>query len=531
MEHKLLNKLLPLALLFVVGLGLFSLAQEYPLISDSIGYVYAAEQLVAGGGLSYEDSYNQDINPYFSLYAFQIRRDDQERFYLGFPPGLPILLASGMLLLGQELAARFFIPLLAVLGIYVTILLGELIGERRLIGFVAAVFLVATAVFWEFGTSIWSEIPSMTLVTTGFYFFIRSRNTQNSHRQIIIFSAISALLFVFSFFVRYANLMLMPAVGLYELFHARKRLWQKPSHWVFFILIGLGIVGILLFNKSYYGGYATTSYSAEHGWYPHPAFSSSYIWGPSFVNGYSLREASKTLWANFSVFLIFVPLGWLKMKQPLGILVASSILITITFYSFYAFAATGINSRFLLPIFPMIAVSIAMAFVFVAEKIPLLSARLMFVIGSCFILFWSLPNHFVQIQSRNQDAANTVVKMQEMAAISKPEAVFLSYNFNDQLRYYGERSVLNYRRIPLSDEESGRYLIDEYLEPCLVQTVDKLLEQDVPVYYVLDSNPSFWGSFDIIQDNYETQLQFERPNIYKIISIKMRQKPLQLCNP
>lgn len=530
MKRTLLNKLLLLAFLFVVGLRLFSLAQEFPLISDSIGYVYAAERLVEGEGLSYEDSYNQSTNPYFSLYAFQIRQDNREGFYLGFPPGLPILLATGMFFLGQELATRFFIPLLAILGVYTTILLGELLGERRLIGLVAAVFLVTTVAFWEFGTSVWSEIPSMTIVTAGFYFFIRSRNVKNSNRKLVLFSVASGLLFVFSFFIRYANVMLMPATGLYELFHSGKRLWQKPAHWVFFTVIGLGFVGILLFNNSYYGGYTVTSYSAVHGWYPHPAFSSSYIWGPSFVNGYSLREALKTLWSNFFVFLIFMPVGWLQMKRPFGILTAMSILIMVAFYSFYAFAAADINSRFLLPIFPLIAISIAVGIVFVLEKIPTVPARTIVIVISCVVLFWALPDHFSQIQKRNQDAANTAVKMREMVSFSTPESVFLSYRFNDQLRYYGERSVLNYRRIPPSDAERGSYLIKEYLEPCLVQTVDELLEQDVPVYYVLDSNPSFWDSFDIIQNNYETELQYTGPEIYKITGIGMRLSPLELCD-
>ena len=530
MESTRLNKFLLPALLLIVGAGLFLLAQKFPLISDSIGYVYAAERLVTDDGLSYEDSNNQSAGPYFSLYAFQIQRDNSEKMYLGFPPGLPILLSAGIYLLGHAVAIRFFIPLLALLGVYMTVLLGGQIGERRLVGLIAAVSLVATAVFWEFGTAVWSEIPSMTLVTAGFYFFIRSRNKEYSNRQLILYSAIGGLIFVYSFFIRYANVMLIPAIGLYELFQARKRLWQEPARWVFFVIIGLGFAGMLLFNNYYYGGYTTTSYSAVHGWYPHPAFSLSYIWGPSFVGGYSLREALTTLWQNFSVFLVFVPLGWWKMKRPFAILVATSILITIAFYSIYAFAATGINSRFLLPVFPLIAISIAVGFVFVIEKISATAVRLAVVAVSCVLLFWSLPGDFAQIQNRNQDAANIVAKMQEMASISAPDAVFLSYSFNDQLHYYGDRSVLNYRRIPPSDEENGRYLV-EYLEPCLVQTVDRLLEQNVSVYYVLDANPSFWNSFDIVQNNYETELKRDGPKIYEITAAKTRQSPLELCTP
>lgn len=224
-------------------------------------------------------------------------------------------------------------------------------------------------------------------------------------------------------------------------------------------------MGILVFNNSYYGGYTITSYSPIHGWYPQPAFSASYVWGPSFVNGYSLREALNTLWQNFSVFLVFVPLGWLKMKRPFSILTIISIFLTIAFYSFYAFAAAGINSRFLLPIFPLAAISIATGLIVVLEKIPNKFVQSILVIGSCVILFRPLPGQFSQIQLRNQTALHTVEKVEEMVSFSAPESVFLSYVYNDQLIYYGNRSVLNYRRIPPSDEERGRYLIKSIWNP------------------------------------------------------------------
>ena len=114
---------------------------------------------------------------------------------------MSLLLAAGIALLGKSLAVRFFVPLLAILGIFATALLGEYIGRRRLIGLVAVVFLVGTPVFWQFGTAVWSEIPSMTLVTAGFYFFIRSRNEKNSSRLLLLFSVISGFLFVYSFFI------------------------------------------------------------------------------------------------------------------------------------------------------------------------------------------------------------------------------------------------------------------------------------------------------------------------------------------
>jgi hypothetical protein len=58
-----------------------------------------------------------------------------------------------------------------------------------------------------------------------------------------------------------------------------------------------------------------TSYSTTHGWYVHPAFALAYSWGPSFIDGYSGREALLTLWHNFSWLLLLLPLGWLCLAR------------------------------------------------------------------------------------------------------------------------------------------------------------------------------------------------------------------------
>jgi hypothetical protein len=91
----------------------------------------------------------------------------------------------------------------------------------------------------------------------------------------------------------------------------------------------------------------------------------------------------------------------------------------------------------------------------------------------------------------------------------------MSYVHNDRVAYYGDRSVLNYRRIPVSDPDEKRYRI-EMLEPCLVESVDRLLSNEIPVYYVEDKTPSLWGSLDILRNHFELEKIADAPVMYRL---------------
>ena len=504
-------------LLLVCGAGLIYLSEKRPIISDSLGYLVAAERLSDGNGLNIEDPLNVSAGPYFSLYAFQIRRVDRpERQYLGFPPGLPILLSAGIKLVGLDISTRVVIPLFAMLGLLGTFLLGQTLSGRTEVGLVAAGVLATTAVFWRFGTAIWSEIPSMAFVALGYYAFLRSRQTQSDVSRLLLWSFLASLFMVYSFFLRYANVFLLPALGLYDLWvTGGMGFFRRPKLWLVWGLIVLGLGGMLLFNHFYYGGVLVTSYSPVHGWYPQSPFSIAYAWGPSFVNGYSLREGLLLLWRNFPGVVLLVPVGWLLMKRPFGFLIATATISIILFYGIYAFAPVGVNSRFLLPIFPLLSISIAQALVAGWERISWLTVRVVGVITILLLLLWSMPATLLELNNRNQNSEETAANIAEIVSFTEAEAVILTYHFNDLVWYYGDRSVLNYRRIPPSDEENGRFQI-ELLEPCLVQTINRLLAQGIPVYYFVDDNPTFWRSFEIVQANYDLAEAKVAPPIFQL---------------
>jgi hypothetical protein len=174
-------------------------------------------------------------------------------------------------------------------------------------------------------------------------------------------------------------------------------------------------------------------------------------------------------------------------------------------YSFYAFAPTGVNSRFLLPAIPFLCVSIAQTISFIGKRF--LNQRQRWVMGTVMVVILCLPipARVGQLRSRNLGDAAMVDTILSTTASTPDNAVFLSYVYNDQIAFYGGRSVLNYRRIPPSDRQTGHYRMETF-EQRLVQSVDRLLAGGIPVYYVEDKSPPFWDSLAILQRHFQVEL-------------------------
>ena len=101
----------------------------------------------------------------------------------------------------------------------------------------------------------------------------------------------------------------------------------------------------------------------------------------------------------------------------------------------------------------------------------------------------------------NAAARSTVARVRELVAPLEPEAVVLSVMYNDLIAVYGGRSVLNYRRIPISDPALGRYRT-EMLEPCLTGSVARLRDRAIPVYYIVDQQSPAWDPLPILQRHF-----------------------------
>ncbi len=496
------------ALALLVAVFCVRLAEAEPAVSDPIGYLYAAERLAQGEGPTYEDAHDAIAGPYFVLYAFQVMRPGDPAHYLGFPPGFALLLAPG----AAVGAAQAITPLLAALTLIAAYFLGKNLTNDPWVGLWAAVLLAGTSAFWQFGTAAWSEIPATLTVTAGIALYLRSRRGERR----LFFSLAAALVLTFGHFVRYTNVVFLAAPALYELSTARRGLWSEHWRRPFWLAVVVGLAAIPLFNHLYYGGALLTSYSPTHGWYPQPPFALAYALGPSFVDGYSLRESLRTLWANFPLTLLLAPAGWWLLPRGARLLVAAAVGFGLLPYAIYAFAPAGINSRFLLPLFPFLCVAIAQLIAVALRRLnrPLrLAAGLALAIG----VFLPVPGHVAALQERNAAARATIETVRAFTAGLEQDAVVLSYPYNDLIAVYGDRSVLNYRRIPASDADLGRYRL-EMLEPCVVGAVDRLLARAIPVYAVIEQPPSSWDTHAILQRHFTLAEPVGNPPLVRILN-------------
>jgi hypothetical protein len=507
--------ILLIGLILFLGVVFLTYTLTTPNIEDSIGYIYAGERLATGHGPTYEDSNNLIAGPYFSMSAFQIRRDDDSRMFLGFPPGYPLLLALGISVAGTDEAAHYVVPVMALLGVVLTFFLGKLLSGEYWVGFWAALFIGFAPDYWEFGTSAWSEIPATTIMMLGLLLFLLSFQGGRSRRSVVFLSISAALLLGYSFFIRYANLAIVPAIIVYEIVAKKIQILRERERWPFYIFLGVCVLGILVFNNYYYGGPFLTSYSPEHGWYPNAPFSLQYIFGRSFIDGQNFIQIIKTLWGNFPVALILVPVGWILLPRPSGAFAVTATLTFLGLYSLYAFSPVGVNSRFLISAFPFMVIAIGQSLNSTGQLITSKPMRRLAGVALFVLLCIRLPEQVRTLESRNTGSETIAQFADNLANRTEQDAVLLTYAYNDRVAYFGNRSVLNYRRIPISDPEENRYRL-EMLEPCLVESIDALLVHDVPVYYVEDRSPPFWDSLKIVQDNYSTELVSESPAMYRI---------------
>lgn len=518
-----------IVLVFFIGVTFILLAQRTPGSADTLGYVHAGIRFANGYGLTFEDANNELVGQFFSPFAFQIKHPNNSLMYLGFPPGLPLLLALPVALTGMQELVYFVVPVMAVLGLFLTFMLGRLVTNDGWSALLATTLLAALPAYWQFGADAWSEIPSLVFILAGLLFFLQSRKETTSSKNFVIYSVLGGGLLIYSLFIRYANITFLISIGIAEFLSNPTHLIRPSKKWIIYLVLGIGLCFILAFNHFYYGGISLTSYSPENGWYAFSPFSLAYAIGPS---RYNLIVIFETLWSNFSVMLLLAPIGVIFLPKRYRFLFILSIVSSLFLYAIYAFAAEGVNGRFLLSTYPFLTILCAVAIVFLIKKIPPKSIKVSAVAILLLLIGWRIPAQNNTLLAQNTNAENMVDNLQTWLEGTPDDAVFLSYTLNDQIAYYGKRSVLNYRRIPQYDPSVDDYRYDMF-EPCLVYAVDTLLLNETPVYYIEDGTPPLYDSKVVLQQYYDLVPFRESPKIFAVQS-KMLSAPRQgvdSCSP
>jgi len=481
---------------------------------DPLAYKVAGEQLATGRSFAYCHPYNAQIGPYFTMAGFNVRLDDNACLYLNYPIGFPLLLAVAQRLFSSPGAAWYVPAISATVGLLAVFGIGVALFDQW-VGLMAAVVLAFAPTYLTFGTSLWSDLPGVAALNSGLALYLLwarwTSPTWLKWTQAVVAGALVTL----GLFTRYANgIILLPWMA-YVLFSQRRAAFKDTSNWVFGVVVLVGIVGILLFNHKYYGGYLGTPYGPEHGWYAWPAFSLRYVLGSSPVGGQSLLAVVRTIWDNFAWLLLLAGWGVARMRAPQRILLLGSVLVFAGIYAGYAFPPQGINARFLLPTLPFISLAAGYGLWSAAPERWRWQWRLLGIVVMGLVLLVPLPDRLQDLTHRNAGTASYVDAVVRLVETSEPDAVFLAYNANDAIAYYGQRATLFYRRIPPPNLETDEYRM-EVFEDRLVAAVDTLLENEVPIYYVQDSDPPFWGSLAILKRHFGLHPLGTTPPVYQV---------------
>ena len=221
-----------------------------------------------------------------------------------------------------------------------------------------------------------------------------------------------------------------------------------------------------------------------------------------------------TLWRNFTIFLPLALIGWFILKRA-GAMMAGIALLLFSLHATYAFAPSGLNARFLVPIYPALAIGAATAVSALLAKTPIVP-RALLASALITVAVWQLPTTLQDVVNRNRSNAEQVKVAQAISAATPSDAVFMSYPLNDLLAVYGHRSVFNYRRVPISDSVQRKYQVKESI-PEILNVVDRLLQHGKPVYYV-DTNNHFVADLPrLLQEQFAVEtLNLSGVTVYRL---------------
>jgi hypothetical protein len=510
-------------LALIAGLSLGIYVQHTQTIVDGwdpLAYLYAGNRIAEGEGPTLCHSFNESIGPYFTLAGFNVQVRDGPCLSLNYPPGFPLILAGAELATGTPDAGLYVPALLGTFGLLVTFGLGAVLFNAW-IGAASAATVAFLPTYLGASTAPWSDVAGAVFVIGGVvaYLWAEGQPTMSAKRcvPLIVLGAGSV---VFGLLIRYTNVVVLIPVTVYVLVSQKRDAFRSTSNGIYWGLILLGLAGVLVFNGIYFGGFLTTGYSPEHGWYTWPAFSPRYALGPSPVGGRSLGAATKTLVENLGWLVLAGGLGLILMPRRKSMLLAGVILSYVFVYGLYAFAPEGINARFLIPTFPALAVSVAFGMSYGVLRwgwrdpkgaLWLLAGGVLLVIA----VLLPLPARLQALEDRNADARRNAEAVRELVEDREPNAVFLAYGLNDAIFFHGGRTTLNYRRIPPLDVTAGVYRWDQ-LEPGMVDAVSELLRRGVPVYYVQDSDPPFADSLELLDRHFNLNALETASNVYRV---------------
>lgn len=459
---------------------------------DPSSMVLLGRALVESASIQYYDANNAEIGPYFNPHGFEIRAPGDPQPYSVFPPGFSLILAAIYRVAGLGWL-YLTSPLLAGLGLCAAAVLGYQLGGAW--SSALAVLLIGTSrAVVTFATSLWADGPSLALLLAGIALYVMA---QKSDRRLLFAGSGLCLGLVVLF--KFINIAFVGVILMHHLLVARgsKRavgfIWMSSG-------AAPGVIGLLAYQARAYGGIFANAYQPwGQSLYDFPLFSLKYLFvkAPPPWNDISSQAIVQGLWRDMHVWLLLAIAALpLYRRHALAWLLALLGCANIALYAVSVFTPRQfINMRYLLPAMAggYLLAAAALAWLVTRWRRPAVQALLIAATG--LICIGGLVRQTIpELVQRNIGTANAVNVTRATAQALAPNSVVLAYNLADTFILYGERSVLNYRRIKAPDLATRNRLV--------LAAIDRLLASGRPVYLVKDDEKLFGSLYPEIEQRY-----------------------------
>lgn len=137
-----------------------------------------------------------------------LKEDNYSEFNLR-PPLLSIFFGIIFLIWQNVIAASFLVALIGVIGVFYAYLLGEKLYNKK-VGLIAAAILGLTPFIVQHSRTLLTDVPSLTLLTIGFYYFIVHFQGKKT-----IYGVLAGAFFALAFLMRFTSIILLLIIPLY----------------------------------------------------------------------------------------------------------------------------------------------------------------------------------------------------------------------------------------------------------------------------------------------------------------------------
>lgn len=459
---------------------------------DPSSMVLLGRALVESASIQYYDPNNAEIGPYFNPHGFEIRAPGDPQPYSVFPPGFSLILAVVYRVAGLSWL-YLTPPLLAGLGLWAAAVLGYQLGGTWSSAF--AVLLIGTSrVAVTFATSLWADGPSLALLLAAIALYV---SAQKSGRRLLYLGSGLCLGLVVLF--KFINIVFVGLMLMHHLLVARGRERAIGFGW---LSSGAapGIVGLLIYQARAYGSALANAYQPwGQSLYDFPLFSLKYLFvkAPPPWNDISSQAIVQGLWRDMHIWLLLAIAGLLLYRRhPLAWLLALLGCANITLYAVSVFTPRQfINMRYLLPALAGGYLLAAAALAWLVTRLRRPAVQALLIVATGLICLGGLVQQTIpELAQRNAGTANAVNVTRATAQALAPNSVVLAYNLADTFILYGERSVLNYRRIKAPDLATRNRLV--------LAAIDRLLASGRSVYLIKDDEKLFGSLYPAIEQHY-----------------------------